>query len=148
MDYGFICRENRRLVHPWGFVQTRENEPRHTLLSAPEVVHFSVTSNCNLDCPFCYRLDNKDMSTEQITGFIDELARMRVFQLAIGGGEPLLRDDLPAIIDYCYKKNIVPNLTTNGTLLNSSFLKQVSGKVGQINISSNEYFDREKVYKT
>jgi pyrroloquinoline quinone biosynthesis protein E len=143
MVYDFIhLQENRVNVHPWSFMQTKIYDG---FLSAPEVVHFSITSRCNLDCPFCYRENSKDMKTEQITDFIDVLSQMGVFQLAIGGGEPLLRDDLAYIIDYCYGKGIVPNLTTNGTLLTESFIEKISGKVGQVNLSFNDCFDQKGI---
>ncbi|MFQ6135888.1 MAG: hypothetical protein ACE5PM_01755, partial [Candidatus Hydrothermarchaeales archaeon] len=74
--------KNRKIVHPWSVIQTNENETCEGFLSAPEVVHLSITSRCNLNCPFCYRDNTEDMSTEEIIGFIDELSRMRVFQLA------------------------------------------------------------------
>lgn len=146
MGHGFIrLQENRKIIHPGSVIQTKENETYDEFLSAPEVVHFSITSKCNMDCPFCYRENKKDMRTEQITDFIDELSSMRVFQVAIGGGEPLLREDLSFIIDYCYRKHIVPNLTTNGTLLTNSFIKKISGKVGQVNLSFNDCFDQNGI---
>ncbi|MFQ5892503.1 MAG: radical SAM/SPASM domain-containing protein [Candidatus Methanofastidiosia archaeon] len=146
MVHGYIrSLENRKIVQPWSVIQTNKNETCDGFLSAPEVVHLSITSRCNLDCPFCYRENTEDMSTEEIIGFINELSSMRVFQLAIGGGEPLLRDDLSFIIDYCHRKNIVPNLTTNGTLLTNSFIKKISGKVGQVNLSFNDCFDQKGI---
>ncbi len=116
-------------------------------LSAPEVVHLSVTSKCNLNCPFCYEKSEKmEMTTEQLFGLIDELAEMRVFQLAIGGGEPLLRKDILKIIQHCCEKGIVPNLTTNGLLLSKRIMNQLSGKVGQINISLNNHLIDNNIF--
>lgn len=108
-------------------------------LSAPEAVHLSITGRCNLNCPFCYgKSKADDLSTTQIFSLIDELSSMNVFQLAIGGGEPLLRKDIFKVIDYCQQKNIVANITTNGTLVTDYIARRIKGKVGQVNISYNE----------
>jgi len=105
-------------------------------LSAPETVHLSITGKCNLHCPNCYsKKEEGDMSAIQLKRLINQLSRAKVFQLAIGGGEPLMRTDLPEIIEHCNNKGIVANLTTNGTLLNRETAKELRGKVGQINIS-------------
>ncbi|MFH1126707.1 MAG: radical SAM protein [archaeon] len=115
------------------------NETIEGCLSAPEVVHLSVTGRCNLDCEFCYAQKNeKDMTTKEITSLIDELSEMKVFQVAIGGGEPLLRDDIYRILSYCKKKGIVANITTNGTLLEGGAVKKLKKIAGQVNLSVNE----------
>ncbi|MFP3951670.1 MAG: radical SAM protein [Candidatus Bathyarchaeia archaeon] len=118
------------------------NNPVEGHLSAPETVHLSLTSRCNMDCAFCYEDHGRDeMETEQILGLIDELSSMGVFQLAIGGGEPLLRADLLEVIRHCNRRGIVPNLTTNGSLLTKPMIKELNGIVGQINLSYNEHLD-------
>ena len=108
-------------------------------LSAPETVHLSITGQCNLNCAFCYgKSKANDLSTTQIFNLIDGLSSMRVFQLAIGGGEPFLRKDIFEVIDYCRQKNIIANITTNGTLVTDYVAKKIKNKVGQVNISYNE----------
>ncbi len=113
----------------------------NSCLCAPETVHFMVTNRCNLSCPLCY--ENKEGKTEMpksaIFALIDKLAEMKVFQLAIGGGEPFLREDIFEIIEYCRKKRIVPNVTTNGTLVNDYVIKKIRHKVGGISVSLNGY---------
>lgn len=118
------------------------NDTVEGCLSAPETVHLSITSRCNVDCPFCYENKRrKEMDTNQILKLIDELSSLKVFQLAIGGGEPLLRGDLIRIIQYCNDRNIVPNLISNGSLLTEPLVRGLRGRVGQINISFNEYLE-------
>ena len=91
------------------------------------------------------------MTTNQILCLIDELSKMGVFQLAIGGGEPFLREDIIEIIRHCHKRQIIPNVTTNGTLLSEGTLEKISGLVGQINLSVNSHliengtFDVDKI---
>lgn len=124
-----------------------DNWPSCGYLTAPETVHWAVTYKCNLSCRHCYVGKDSikgEMGFEEIKQFIDFLKKINVFQLAIGGGEPFLRSDLPEIIDYAYKKGIVTNITTNGTRLNRGLLNKLKNKVGRLQIS----FDQEGILES
>ena len=92
------------------------------LLSAPETVHLAITARCNLSCPGCYvprPHAGPELTVPELRGLIDQWAHMRVFQLAVGGGEPLLYEGLFDVLAYARQQGVVPNLTTNGTLLDA-----------------------------
>jgi len=112
-----------------------------TYLSAPTTVHFSLTEACNLDCSACYVFKSEEppLNTSQVEQLISELAEMKVFQLAIGGGEPFLRKDLGHLVRYARQQGLVPNVTTNGTLLTRERLAEIRGFVGQTQLSLNGY---------
>jgi len=131
---GFICK-GVKSYH----IIAEDFPEQKDYLSAPESVHLAVTHRCNYHCTSCYVDDSvtEEMTTTEIKNLIDEMADMKVFQLAIGGGEPFLRDDLVDIVRYARLKGIVPNITTNGSLLTSEIAEQLSGHIGQIQISVN-----------
>lgn len=110
-------------------------------LSTPETVHLAITARCNLACPGCYvprSSAGPELTTAELRGLIDQWAEMRVFQLAMGGGEPLLREDLFEVLAYARRRGIVPNLTTNGTLLTSEIVHRLEESgVGRVNVSVN-----------
>jgi len=110
-----------------------------TYLTAPTTVHLSLTEACNLNCPACYVLKSGEppLNTSQLEQLINELAEMKVFQLAIGGGEPFLRKDLGHLVRYARQRGLVPNVTTNGTLLTRERLAEIRGFVGQMQLSLN-----------
>jgi radical SAM protein with 4Fe4S-binding SPASM domain len=110
-----------------------------TYLSAPTTVHLSLTEACNLDCPACYVVKSEEppLNTSQVEQLINEMAEMKVFQLAIGGGEPFLRKGLGHLVRYARQQGLVPNVTTNGTLLTQERLAEIRGFVGQIQLSLN-----------
>ena len=58
-----------------------------------------------------------------------------VFQVALGGGEPLEHPDFLRIIDETIKRNIVPNFTTNGLHLSQDICAAIRGKVGAVALS-------------
>jgi len=108
-------------------------------LSAPETVHLAITARCNLACSGCYVphfATGAELSAAELCALIDKWARMRVFQLAVGGGEPLLRQDLFDVLAYAHERGIVPNLTTNGTLLTPDAVRRLEGAgVARVNLS-------------
>jgi MoaA/NifB/PqqE/SkfB family radical SAM enzyme len=87
----------------------------------PLAVVLNVTFRCNLRCGYCYRqyfdLKDKDFSTEELCGLIDELGKMGVRSITLGGGEPLIREDIGVIIDRVKKNGIECGFNTNGTLI-------------------------------
>jgi radical SAM protein with 4Fe4S-binding SPASM domain len=110
-------------------------------LSAPETVHLAITTRCNLACSGCYvpRLGvGPEFTLIELRGLIDQWARMRVFQLAVGGGEPLLYEGLFEVLAYARQQGIVPNLTTNGTVLDSDVVWRLEqAGVARVNVSWN-----------
>lgn len=110
-------------------------------LSAPETVHLAITTRCNLTCPGCYALrvgNGAELTATELRGLIDQWAQMRVFQLAVGGGEPLLYRGLFDVLAYARRQGIVPNLTTNGTLFSADVVRRLEqAGVARVNASWN-----------
>ena len=77
------------------------------------------TTACNFDCPFCLRRSlnrsEDNISFDEFRQIIDK-SKSRYLTLH-GWGEPLLHQDLPAMIRYAAGKKISVNFTTNATLL-------------------------------
>ena len=62
-------------------------------LDAPICLTWELTYACNLSCVHCLsssgKRDPRELSTQQCKDVIDELERMQVFYVNIGGGEPV-----------------------------------------------------------
>src|SRR5688572_15118183 len=86
-------------------------------LVAPTEVHVSATARCPAGCPGCYldaKPDGDEPSFAELCARLDELAAMGVFRIAFGGGEPALREDLPAVAAHARARGLIPTLTTSG----------------------------------
>jgi radical SAM protein with 4Fe4S-binding SPASM domain len=112
-----------------------------TTLSAPETVHLAITNSCNSSCPGCYtpHLEGKsELTVADWCDLIAQWAQMRVFQIAVGGGEPLLYDGLFEVLACARQHGLAPNLTTNGTLLDKeAVLHLQQAGVARVNVSWN-----------
>src|SRR6056297_2516927 len=91
--------------------------PKNNFLSAPETVHWAATYRWNLNCPDCYARRHKDsfeeMTFNEAKSMVDKLTKAKVFQLAIGGGEALIRNDIVDIIKYAANCGLAVHITTN-----------------------------------
>ncbi len=89
--------------------------------NVPLVVVLNTTNRCNLRCIYCYGpyYDNfkKDFTTKQLMDLIDELAFLGTKSITLGGGEPLIREDIGQIIDHIKSKGIECGMNTNGILI-------------------------------
>ncbi len=108
------------------------------LLSAPTEVHFAITNKCSVRCPHCYMAsgdkDENELDTPSFKRALDVLASMKVFHIALGGGDALEREDLFEIADYAREKGIVPNLTVSGVGINENNAEKMR-VFGQVNFS-------------
>src|SRR3954462_6142703 len=86
----------------------------------------SVTDRCNLRCQYCMPepeyvwLPRESLLTfEEIVDIVDAFTPLGVDRVRITGGEPLLRRDLPVLIESLAARSAIADLalTTNGVLL-------------------------------
>ncbi len=87
------------------------------------VVVWNMTKRCNLHCVHCYAFaegehyKGDELSTDEGRALIDDLASFGSPVILFSGGEPVLREDLPDLIDYAVKKGLRAVISTNGTLI-------------------------------
>jgi mycofactocin radical SAM maturase len=96
-------------------------------LGAPVNVTWEITEACNLDCGHCLSAGLREqghgeLSLAQCLAFVDELARMEVFQVNFGGGEPFLRGDFLDILRCVHSRGITSCVSTNGTALDDALI--------------------------
>ena len=87
-------------------------------LAAPICLTWELTYACNLSCVHCLsgsgRRDPRELTTAECQAIIGELQRMQVFYVNIGGGEPTVRPDFWALVDYATGHDVGVKFSTNG----------------------------------
>src|SRR5437588_11521876 len=118
-----------------------------TLLDTFGRVHnnlrISVTDRCNLRCSYCMSedvvfMDRGDLLTfEEIARFVRVAAPLGVDKIRLTGGEPLMRRDLPRLVQMlCPVQGIRDvGITTNGILLAEHAQALYDAGLRRINIS-------------
>ena len=83
----------------------------------PLELHLAVTARCPAPCEGCYldaRPDGYEPPFEAIVARLEAARAAGVSTVALGGGEPLTRHDLPQIAAIARRLGLVPVLTTSG----------------------------------
>lgn len=107
-------------------------------LSAPTEAHLAVTDRCPVACTGCYLSAGPDRAPTEPTDLREQLRALAdagVLEVAFGGGEALLRDDLLALAREARALGMVPNLTTSGFGLTARRAGQLAEVMGQVNVS-------------
>lgn len=113
--------------------------PQGPHLTSPETVHWAITYRCDQKCPDCYARRyspsfEHELDTENAMRVVDILAWWGVFQLAIGGGEPLIRPDLALICSHARRQGLVVHVTTGNHDLKDEALRSLEGSVSVLQI--------------
>ncbi len=113
----------------------------------PVYVHYGITHRCNLNCRMCKVTEDKfenELSINEIKDLAGKLSNMGILYASIGGGEPLLREDIVEIIRIFRGESMKVRLLTNAILLNRSVIMDIC-KSGLKGISiSLDTLDEEK----
>jgi mycofactocin biosynthetic radical S-adenosylmethionine protein MftC len=104
-------------------------EFRHGL-DAPICLTWELTYACNLACVHCLsssgRRDPRELTTEECRRVIDELERMQVFYVNIGGGEPTVRSDFWDLVSYATAHHVGVKFSTNGVKITPQVARRLS----------------------
>ena len=106
-------------------------------------LRISVTDRCNIRCFYCMpetvRFLPRDeiLTYEEIERLVRVLAQMGVNKLRVTGGEPLVRAELPRLIEMLAAVPCIRDiaLTTNGILLPGQAQALKDAGLGRLNIS-------------
>ncbi|RUL81418.1 GTP 3',8-cyclase MoaA [Tautonia sociabilis] len=106
-------------------------------------LRISVTDRCNIRCTYCMPelvqfLPRQELLTfEEIERFVRVAASQRITKVRLTGGEPLVRRDLPVLVEkLAHVPGIVDvGLTTNGLLLSPMARALFDAGLRRINVS-------------
>jgi [mycofactocin precursor peptide]-tyrosine decarboxylase / 3-amino-5-[(4-hydroxyphenyl)methyl]-4,4-dimethylpyrrolidin-2-one synthase len=99
-------------------------------LAAPICLTWELTYACNLACVHCLsssgRRDPRELSTVQCRALIDEMERMQVFYVNIGGGEPTVRPDFWDLVGYATAHHVGVKFSTNGVKITPAIARRLA----------------------
>jgi MoaA/NifB/PqqE/SkfB family radical SAM enzyme len=104
-----------------------------------KLVDIELSERCNLRCRMCWlygknglgdKYSDNEMTTNEVIDLINQAA-VYGSDIYIGGSEPFIRKDLPAILRHIKEKRLSVSFTTNGTLLGASEAERYIEKLFQ-----------------
>lgn len=102
---------------------------RNLLAGRPVLATFQVNLRCNSVCGYCdlpLNVGRYEMSREEIRRVFAGLYHDGVRFVLVQGGEPLLRKDLPDILEDLSSLGFYATLVTNGTKFTSPLIERLS----------------------
>ncbi|MBZ2167036.1 radical SAM protein [Methanobacterium spitsbergense] len=143
-DYNFVGIPETGVTFRWGN-NLKENP---YMAPWPELADISISNYCTNECEYCYRSSSQDGKLISINDYEFLLKQLTsdkygaVFQVALGGGEPLLHPDFNEILKITREKfNIIPNYTTSGKFFDKENIEATRKYCGAIAISYDPYRD-------
>jgi len=85
---------------------------------------WEVTMGCNMRCGHCgssckERLPD-ELDTREALLLVDQIADLGLRWITLSGGEPLIREDLPLLIEKFASRSVAVNIISNGWLIDSN----------------------------
>ncbi len=113
--------------------------------SIPLFLDVKITYRCNCRCRFCNlwkRKELNELTLEEHKSLIRQARQMGVRMVSYEGGEPLLRKDLPQILQYANRQDMIVHVNTNGLLLEEK-AASIAPHLDEISVSL-DYYDKTK----
>ena len=142
------CTLHRRLGRSECLMSFSDRNMKPPLIDAFGRVHTSlrlgVTDRCNIRCFYCmpaekvvFRPRSELLTFEEIERFVAVAATMGINKLRITGGEPLVRSELPKLVQRLAQVPGIEELalTTNGILLADQAADLQAAGLRRINVS-------------
>lgn len=102
------------------------------VMRAPRSLVVEITARCNLRCRYCYFFNNpavdyRDLPTDEWLKFFDELGSLGVMRITLAGGEPFIRNDLPALVAGIVRNRMRFSVLSNGGLIDDDIAAFLAG---------------------
>ena len=111
-------------------------------------VHIDISSRCNENCVHCY-IPSKNkcsiMSEEIFDRVLEQCVSMRVLNITLSGGEPMLNPYLKSFLLKCRDANFSVNILSNLTCLSDELLELISSNP-LISVQTSLYAMNEEIH--
>lgn len=106
-------------------------------------LRISITPRCNLHCLYCHPLGLEmaeppgTLTVEEVDHFLEAASLLGLSAVRFTGGEPLVRKELPQMIERARSKEGIEDvaITTNGLLFAKRAKELVAAGLNRVNIS-------------
>ena len=125
-------------------------DPKPAYAHAPELVDVKITNRCSEGCSYCYqdsKPDGEQALRDSVYSLAHTLGELRVFEVAIGGGEPTQHPNFVETLESFRDQGVVPNFTTRNLdwLEDSKKRARIVDACGAFAVSVNKPEDIERL---
>lgn len=102
-----------------GFVRKMARDLYFKHFDHLQMLLLHLHTGCNYNCRYCYIDSEMKMSVDYWYRLLDEAKKMKVQNIGLAGGEPLMYEYFPEIFEKVLENNFTVNIITNGFLLDN-----------------------------
>lgn len=104
-------------------------------------VCWELTTDCNLNCPFCHRFRSGALyyDMDKLRQTTDLLRNKGIDNIILSGGEPLLHPRFFDLFDRLRFEGFEMDICSNGTLIDDKTAGWLRGRISEISISVDGY---------
>jgi|GEM_PF-1337971 len=146
----FLCEvtdANKHLIKQYDqkefIIDASQVDLTHFRLTAPITLAYLPTYSCSRNCIYCYAEKEfspfqAEMPFEKIKAIINEMRKLRVIMLSLGGGDAFTREDFLDILQVVISANITPIVSTKEYLSEPTVrrLREIGLKTIQLSVDS------------
>lgn len=132
--YNYFFRFKDGFLVRWG--ATKEEDPDWSPFG-PEIADIEISTICHKGCNFCYKSNGPHgeyMTLETFQNVFEKLPPS-LTQIAFGIGDIDGNPDMWDIFRHCRRHGVVPNVTINGSRMNSSYCDLLVELCGAVSVS-------------
>ncbi len=112
------------------FIFIPENDSTKLIPMKITSIAFAITNFCPLNCNYCYgnfsKIKRDFLPAEVVKGLIMDAEKFgNLRYVSITGGEPLMHEELPKIIEFLEDRNIFYEISTKGIFINETLIKKL-----------------------
>ena len=136
-DLGILADKNHRKI----IKQALQDDVGISL----EALHVELTDNCPLACPQCYKncYTANDMDFAIFEKLVRQAQQLKIFQIALGGGEPLVYHNIEEAVQLVAATQMAVSLTTGGYGLTECLIKKlITAGLNHMQVSLNSVDER------
>lgn len=136
-NYNYKFNMKNGLFVRWG--HALKEDPQFSPFG-PEMADIEVSTSCSRGCPWCYKSNmnaGKNMSIDTFKEIFRALPNT-LTQIAFGIGDIDANPDLWGIFRYCREKQVIPNVTINGSRLKAEYANKLVKLCGSVAVSHYE----------
>ena len=105
---------------------------------SPIGICWNLTSSCNRNCKYCYRITScNDLPLNKNIIILEKLINAGIKKITFAGGEPLLYEGLLELISLANSRGVLTSISTNGTYLDESVLFRLAKILDWITLTLN-----------
>ena len=148
-NYNFLFNKKNGYFAKWG---KRTEDDIDLKLARADIADIEISTSCFQNCPMCYKSNNPNgvnMSLDIYKKVLDKITEEPfICQVALGITDIDANKDIFDMMEYTRSKQIIPNVTINGSRMTPEYYDNLAKYCGAVAVSVGPGYNKENSYNS